>query len=314
MEQLSVPVIDIAPFLRDASSPEATAVISAIRDACLTCGFFLVTGHSVPEADISRCWSSVRDFFDESVELKIETPMRVSYPYGYNGMGSEKAGNDIKSGAYDTSDLKESFAICLSSATKPAPALPTPLWPRSPPGFKDAVTTYYRDMEALSSSLLSILALTLELPRDYFASLSDQHWGALRCLNYPSQSVAPNPGQLRIAAHTDYGALTRELPSSHAHSCSYISEYCGHWALHRGFTRWFVFVTGAVLKADDAPGGLQVQRKDGSWSDVSIPSDAYCVNLGDLMSRLSNDMYKSTMHRVVRRTKKLFFDERKSYF
>lgn len=52
----------------------------------------------------------------------------------------------------------------------------------------------------------------------------------------------------RIAPHSDYGVLT-------------------------------------LLKADDAPGGLEVLRSDGSWSPVVIPPDCFCVNLGDLMQR-----------------------------
>jgi isopenicillin N synthase-like dioxygenase len=42
-----------------------------------------------------------------------------------------------------------------------------------------------------------------------------------------------------------------------------------------------------------------VLRADGSWSPVVIPEDAFCINLGDLMQRWTNDQWKSTVHRVV---------------
>ena len=54
-----------------------------------------------------------------------------------------------------------------------------------------------------------------------------------------------------------------------------------------------------ILRADDAPGGLEVLRSDGSWTPVVIPAGCFVVNLGDLMQRWSNDEWKSTVHRVV---------------
>ena len=80
--------------------------------------------------------------------------------------------------------------------------------------------------------------------------------------NYPHQDHAPEPGQVRASAHTDYGAFT-------------------------------------LLVADNAPGGLQVLNRDGSWQSVSLPPHSFVVNLGDLMQRWTNDCWKSTMHRVV---------------
>ena len=54
-----------------------------------------------------------------------------------------------------------------------------------------------------------------------------------------------------------------------------------------------------ILRADDAPGGLEVLRSDGSWTPVVIPPGCFVVNLGDLMQRWTNDVWKSTVHRVV---------------
>lgn len=51
--------------------------------------------------------------------------------------------------------------------------------------------------------------------------------------------------------------------------------------------------------ADNTPGGLQLQMKDGTWRDVAIPEDCFTINLGDLMQRWTNDRWKSTVHRVV---------------
>jgi isopenicillin N synthase-like dioxygenase len=81
--------------------------------------------------------------------------------------------------------------------------------------------------------------------------------------NYPHPEVPPLPGQLRASAHTDYGSLT-------------------------------------ILRQDNAPGGLQVLNKDGSWQDVKTgDQDVFIINLGDLMARWTNDQWVSTIHRVI---------------
>eukprot|EP01097_Dermamoeba_algensis_P009522 TRINITY_DN6727_c0_g1_i1.p1 TRINITY_DN6727_c0_g1~~TRINITY_DN6727_c0_g1_i1.p1 ORF type:complete len:127 (+),score=13.49 TRINITY_DN6727_c0_g1_i1:807-1187(+) len=56
-------------------------------------------------------------------------------------------------------------------------------------------------------------------------------------------------------------------------------------------------------------GGLQVQRKDGSWADASYIPGAVLVNTGDLMMRWTNDQFKSTVHRVSTPTDQSQFDK-----
>lgn len=277
MAEIDVPIVDLQPFLSSSSTADEKAgVVDAVRDAAERCGFLVIRGHGASEEVIDDAWSTARNFFDQPLEVKEEVPMTGDYPYGYGGMGKEKVGHDHKDGQgendvndqakaeekADTSDLKESFQICLSTADKPAKGLPEQRWPSSPAHFSVAMTNYYREMERIANVLLVIFARALDLPDNWFDDKTDSHWCALRVLNYPEPKVAPNPGQLRIAAHSDYGVLT-------------------------------------ILRADNTPGGLQVQKSDGVWSDVVIPEGCMCVNLGDLMQRWTNDRWMSTPHRVV---------------
>lgn len=252
MSLIEVPSLDL-------SSPK---IVDEVRSAATQCGFFLLRNHGVDVSVIANAWTTTRDFFDRPASLKEETPMTDDYPYGYAGLNTEKAGNEGGQNAYATSDLKESFQLCLSSAAKPAAGLPAVRWPREPAEFRAALEAYYREMEALAMRLLGVFEEALHVRRGHFTELVSSHWSALRMLNYPEQTTPPNPGQLRIAPHSDYGVLT-------------------------------------ILRADDAPGGLQVLRADGSWSDVIIPADSFCINLGDLMQRWTNDSWRSTVHRVM---------------
>jgi isopenicillin N synthase-like dioxygenase len=48
-------------------------------------------------------------------------------------------------------------------------------------------------------------------------------------------------------------------------------------------------------------GGLQVLSMDGEWLDAAPIEGTLVVNIGDLLSRLSNNRFKSTVHRVYNR-------------
>jgi isopenicillin N synthase-like dioxygenase len=48
--------------------------------------------------------------------------------------------------------------------------------------------------------------------------------------------------------------------------------------------------------------GLEVLTKDGQWIKASPIKDTIVVNIGDYLMRLSNDRFKSTVHRVYNRS------------
>lgn len=50
---------------------------------------------------------------------------------------------------------------------------------------------------------------------------------------------------------------------------------------------------------DNAPGGLQVQSRAGSWIDVPAVPDGIVLNIGDLMAGWTNDRWRSGLRRVV---------------
>jgi isopenicillin N synthase-like dioxygenase len=138
-------------------------------------------------------------------------------------------------------------------------------WPEEAllPGFRAACEAYAAAMERLARRLMGLFEQALQLPGGNFDSFMRQPTCTTRLLHYPPQPVQAAPGQMGCGAHTDWGALT-------------------------------------LLAQDDA-GGLQVQRRDGSWLDVPPVAGALVVNVGDMMQRWTNDRWPSTMHRVINR-------------
>lgn len=263
---MPVPIIDLAPCL--ASESGKRDVARTIGRACETTGFFAVTGHGVP-AEVDRaCWDASRAFFDLPVaEREAVAFPHVGYPYGYARLAGETLASSR--GEATPPDLKESYSIgpLVHPAARPSDpdeafVYSLNLWPDNPPGFRESLEIYYRAMERLAARLMDLFAIALALPTRYFDDKIDRHISALRVLNYPDQDAAPEPGQLRAGAHSDYGSLT-------------------------------------ILRQEAAPGGLQVLTRDGRWTPVPAIAGAYVVNIGDLMARWTNDRWVSTVHRVV---------------
>jgi len=257
----AVPTIDLD---RD------SAIVGSDLDAvCRDVGFFQIVNHGFPQDVADAAWSAATAFFD----LPLEERMSVArpsggYPYGYIPMAEETLARSVDT--HGAPDLKEVFNV--GPIDPPGHPIDDPgeaevyspnLWPAALPELRSTWEPYYREMLRLSSRLMSLFALGLDLPADYFEQYIDRSPSALRAINYPAQTAEPSAGQLRAGAHTDYGTLT-------------------------------------ILRQDDAPGGLEVRSPhEDRWVPIpSIPA-AFVVNVGDLLARWTNDRWRSTVHRVV---------------
>lgn len=246
----------------------ASDAVTRIADACEKIGFLVITGHQVDTRVIDRAWEAARRFFDLPLDDKMTVAMPYpGYPYGYAPFRGERLAASL--GAQTPPDLKETFSMGPierppgREITDPAEAFAyeqTP-WPATLPEFRPAMEAYYDALAALVERIMRVFASALRLPGHFFDARIDRHTSALRVLNYPALTEPPQHGQLRAGAHSDYGTVT-------------------------------------VLRADAAPGGLEVQMGE-QWVAVPIIDDSFVVNLGDAMARWTNDRWRSTLHRVV---------------
>lgn len=163
-----------------------------------------------------------------------------------------------------TKDLKECFDLGPERAALEGPFFGPNQWPSALPEFQDLTYSYHQKMVTLSKHLLKGIALSLDLPETHFESLMQDPISIQRLLHYPPQNGMIDEKIIGIGAHTDYGNLT-------------------------------------ILAQDDV-GGLQVMNREGNWIEGTPIPGTFVINIGDLIQRLTNDVYLANLHRVINAT------------
>jgi len=128
------------------------------------------------------------------------------------------------------------------------------------PEFNKVGKETYRMLEKTAKYVLRALALYLGLDESYFDNYIHNGNSILRPIHYPPIKEAPKNAE-RAAAHGDINLIT--------------------------------LLMGAQGK------GLQVQNHEGEWIDAIAQPDEIMINVGDMLSRHTNNKLKSTIHRVV---------------
>lgn len=160
-------------------------------------------------------------------------------------------------------DLKEFWHIGreLLPGSRYAGVMAPNLWPVEVPAFRTAALALYDALGQLGAQVLAALALDLGLDEHWFDSRIDHGNSILRALHYPPVEAA-DAAHERAGAHEDINLIT------------------------------------LLVGASDS--GLEVQTRGGDWLPVTSEGDAIVVNIGDMLQRLSNHVYPSTTHRVVK--------------
>ncbi|MGA2392502.1 MAG: 2-oxoglutarate and iron-dependent oxygenase domain-containing protein [Candidatus Lustribacter sp.] len=259
-----IPVIDLAGSF-SSNLAERKAVAAEIHAASRDIGFFYVKNHGIPAAMTAAQLELAHEFFALEMSEKLEIDVKQSSCFrGYEPLAvqtlEEGKSPDLKEGFIMGPDLGPDHRYVRAGVPNTGPNQ----WPRHPHDFKQRMNAYSARMTDLGRHLIACLALSLELPEDYFAASLEEPIAYCRLLHYPPQSAATAAQNLGAGAHTDWGMLT-------------------------------------MLLQDDI-GGLEVRAPDGEWISATPMPGTFVVNLGEMIPRLTNDLYRSTMHRVVSNT------------
>jgi isopenicillin N synthase-like dioxygenase len=257
----NIPVIDIA----DSVSPDLEkrrAVAWEIHRAARETGFFYIKNHGVPREAISGILEGARHFFalpaTEKMALNIaDSPIMRGYEPMAIQMLDSGSPPDLKEGFMSARELGPDHPFVRDKV----PYEGANRWPQSLPQFRDQVLNYNAHMVDLGRRVCRSLALSLDLPEDYFTGGLAEPSCTVRLLHYTPHPADAKINQLGAGAHTDWGLIT-------------------------------------LLLQDDV-GGLEVRNAAGEWLRAEPIEGTFVVNLADLVPRITKGLYHSTMHRVL---------------
>ncbi|WP_373415012.1 isopenicillin N synthase family dioxygenase [Ensifer aridi] len=249
-----IPIIDIGPLLDNTG---ALSVAKEIRWAFANVGFMYAKNHGVPAQLVDDTFAQARAFFKQPLEEKMKLHIANSgiALHGYVEMFGENADPT------NSKDLKECFDFGPERPALERPFFGPNQWPSALLGFRATLLAYHQIMKDLATKLLQGIALSLDLPRDFFNSKISDPITYQRLLRYPPQSGRVEEKIIGIGAHTDAGNLT--------------------------------------ILAQDSVGGLQVMNREGVWVEGVPIAGTFVINIGDLLQILTNGMYLANSHRVV---------------
>jgi isopenicillin N synthase-like dioxygenase len=219
----------------------------------------------------------VNELYDE-IKRFFQLPQDVKEKYEIPGIGGQRGytsfGKEHAKGRKE-GDLKEfwHFGQYLTQEPILTSQYPENVEVTELPQFNAVGKKAYQMLEKTAIYVLRALALHLKLEETYFDDFVRNGNSILRPIHYPPITQEPK-NAVRAAAHGDINLIT--------------------------------LLMGAHGK------GLQVQNNRGEWIDAIARPDQLMINVGDMLSRLSNNRLKSTIHRVVNPPKEAWGSSRYS--
>lgn len=214
----------------------------------------------------------------QEVRNFFELPLSVKEQYEIPGIGGQRGyvsfGKEHAKGRKE-GDLKEfwHFGQYVQDNEALEATYPKNVEVKELPNFNAIGKETYQKLEKTGVYVLRALALFLGLDEFYFDKFVKNGNSILRPIHYPPIQSEPQTA-VRAAAHGDINLIT--------------------------------LLMGAQGK------GLQVQNHDGQWIDAIAAEDELVINVGDMLSRHSNNRLKSTIHQVVNPPRELWGTSRYS--
>lgn len=260
-----MPRIDVGPVLAgETRSPAALEVQARMREACASIGFMTITGHGVPRPTIDAAVDAARRFFalpDADKRAVAPKHWNPDSPNVYRGyFPSSAAGKE----GLDVGEPRLEDEALLRRPYHERNPTPSAL----PRDWGKPVEACFDALGSLARTVLRALVASLggEPRRVDAAFARPASLSTLRFNFYPARDepveIARDDGaELSCEAHVDSGLLT---------------------LLHQG-----------------ERGGLQVRGGDGRWHSIEPDADAFVVNTGLALQRMTGGALVATRHRVL---------------
>jgi isopenicillin N synthase-like dioxygenase len=206
-------------------------------------------------------------------------PLETKAKYEIPGIGGQRGyisfGKEHAKGR-SAGDLKEfwHFGQYVEKDSKYASEYPENVTVDELANFNSTGKEAYEKLEKTGIYVLRALAIYIGLDEFYFDNYIKEGNSILRPIHYPPITDEPKDGAVRAAAHGDINLIT--------------------------------LLMGAQGK------GLQVQNHNGEWLDAMAQPDELMINVGDMLSRHTNNKLKSTIHQVVNPPRELWNTSRYS--
>lgn len=208
----------------------------------------------------------------------FDLPENVKEKYAIEGIGGQRGytsfGKEHAKGRKE-GDLKEfwHFGQYVEGNTRLEQEYPDNVMVKELPKYNSVGKETFMMLEKTAKYVLRALAIHLNLEEYYFDNFIKNGNSILRPIHYPPITSEPK-NAVRAAAHGDINLIT--------------------------------LLMGSQGK------GLQVKNHEGEWVDAIAKPDELMINVGDMLSRLTNNKLLSTIHQVVNPPKELWGTSRYS--
>lgn len=258
----NIPVLDVGA-LSHPNGLGLNALVDAFGKAYGEVGFAYIVNHGI-DPDLRRAVFAASKAFHD---LPLASKMDVELDANHRGYIAINTSTDVNSSLADVSKPNQSasfMAMREDAVADPLVYLSGPnQWPELD-GFRATCDAYVAALIKLASGLMRVACRSVGANPDVTMTSFDPPTTWLRLLHYPPSAPRAPDDLYGSAPHCDFGCLT-------------------------------------ILAQDDV-GGLEVQTPAGNWVAAPYMEDAFVVNVGDMLHRMSNGKLRSTPHRVINRS------------
>ncbi len=261
-----IPVIDVGPML-SGDDNQLSVVAESIYHACSGIGFMFIVNQGMDNTIVERCFESSRKFFNLPETEKLKVRMN-RHQCGYMPPNVSIHNDTFEKRKTATKpQLSEAFKFTFDldpedpDFGKNRRFRGHNKWPDEivVPGLKKSFMEFHIAFENLAHKLLPPLALSLDMPANYFSSFFQRSSSMSRIAYYPP--IKEEKNHISLPGQTDISFLSLIPPATRP--------------------------------------GLEILTPSGNWIKQPVIPEGILVNTGNTLVRWINDKYIATPHRVL---------------